>query len=136
MKRLLLLVFLCAATGWSQCVIQTFAGSQPKSIAPSMLNANFSSLNSCKGTVFTGTNPPTTVTGSVLGSIFVDSAHGLAYQCFGSGPCTAVASSNWVCLNCGGAPISGATTNCIVTAATATTLQTNTDCPTIDSSGK
>jgi len=135
MKRLLLLLFLSTPV-WCQCTIQAFAGSQPKSIAPSMLNSNFSSLNSCKGTVFTGTNPPGTVTGSVLGSIFVDSAHGLAYQCFGTGPCTAVASSNWVCLNCGGSPITGATTNCIVTAASAITLQTNTDCPTIDSSGK
>ncbi len=35
----------------------------------------------------------------------------------------------------GSSPISGATTNCIVTAASATTLQTNTNCPTTDASG-
>ena len=134
MKRLLLLLAL-SIPAFGQCMLTTFVTGT--TILPSAVNANFTSLNNCKATVFTGTNPPTTVSGSVKGSIFVDSAHGLAYQCFGTGPCTAVGSGNWICLNCAvsGPPITGATTNCIVTAASATTLQTNTNCPTTDSSG-
>ena len=54
-----------------------------------------------------------------------------------NGQCAAWNGTNWVpSSNCGGgAPISGATTNCIVTASSATTLQTPANCPTIDSSG-
>jgi len=141
MKRLLLLVFLCAPM-WAQCTIQAFSGSQPKSIAPGLLNSNFNSLNDCKATVFTGTNPPTTVTGSVKGSLFVDSTHGLAYQCFGAGPCTAVATGNWVCINCGTGSgtvtVVGAgnlTSTAIMTGGGSQTAQTAAPTATMDSSG-
>ncbi len=97
MKRLIFLLLL-ALPGFAQCTLTTFVAGT--TILPAAVNGNFTSLNNCKGTVFTGTNPPTTVTGSVKGSIFVDSTHGLAYQCFGTGPCTAVGTGNWVCLNC------------------------------------
>ncbi len=142
MKRLLLLIGLFAAPAWCQCTIQSFAGSQAKSIAPTMLNSNFTSLNNCKGTVFTGTNPPTTVSGSVKGSIFVDSAHGLTYQCMGAGPCTSVATGNWVCLNCGSGAgtvtVVGAgnlTSNQCVTGGGSQTVQTPSPNCTVDSNG-
>ncbi len=52
-----------------------------------------------------------------------------------NGQCAAWNGTNWAPSSGCGTSISGATTNCIVTAASATTLQTPANCPTIDSTG-
>lgn len=100
MRLLLLLVFAgcCSA----QCVIQTINGTDPVSTGPAKLNANFSALNLCKTTIYSGTTVPGSISTSLKGDFYINTSTNLAYQCFGAVPCTAVASGNWVCLNCGG----------------------------------
>ena len=97
MRRLLFLLLL-ALPGFAQCTISTFAPNTPIKSAP--VNANFASLNACKPQRFSGTSVPGTITGSLLGDFYQNTATGDTYQCFKLTPtCTAVASGNWVKLN-------------------------------------
>ncbi len=96
----LLFLMLLAVPAWCQCTIQTINSSDPVSTGPAKLNANFASLNTCKPQRFTGTTVPGSITGSLRGDLYTNTATNLSYQCFGAGPCTTVAAGNWVCLNC------------------------------------
>jgi hypothetical protein len=84
------------------------------------------------------TTCPITILGSSTGKTALTSANASATNYSVVLPVPGGAGDN-LCLqtlaNCGGNPITGATTDCIVTAASATTLQTNTNCPTTDSMG-
>ena len=100
MKRLLLLLIL-AIPAFSQCsALTTFVAGT--TIQPTPVNNNFTALKNCKVTHFSGSGAPGSVTGSVLGDIYLDTAGQVAYMCFAAGPCTAVASGNWVLLGSGG----------------------------------
>ena len=48
---------------------------------------------------FTGAGVPGSVTGSTRGDVYTDTTNGNTYQCFGAGPCTAVAAGNWQQVN-------------------------------------
>lgn len=100
MKRLLLLLIL-SVPAFSQCAaLTTFVAGT--TIQPTPVNNNFTTLKNCKVTHFSGSGAPGSVSGSVLGDIYLDTAGQVAYMCFAAGPCTAVASGNWVLLGSGG----------------------------------
>jgi len=140
--KLILLSLLSVAACFGQCTIQTINGTDPVSTGPAKLNANFTALKTCKTTIFSGTTVPGSVTGSLKGDFYINTSTNLAYQCFAAGPCTAVASGNWVCLNCttgngtvtvvGGGDLTS--TQC-VTGGGAQALQTPSANCTVDSSG-
>lgn len=141
--RLLLLLIVSSAACFAQCTLQTINANDPISTGPAKLNANFNALKICKTTIFSGTTVPGSVTGSLKGDFYINTSTNLAYQCFGAGPCTAVASGNWVCLNCssggtGTVTVVGAgnltSTDC-VTGGGSQALQTPSTKCTVDSSG-
>lgn len=140
--KLILLFLVAVASCFGQCTIQTINANDPISTGPTKLNANFTALKNCKTTIFSGTTVPGTVTGSLKGDFYINTSTNLAYQCFGTGPCTAVASGNWVCLNCatgtGTVTVVGAgnltSTDC-VTGGGSQTVQTPSSNCTVDSSG-
>lgn len=59
-----------------------------------------------KTTKFTGSGAPGSVSGSVLGDTYMDTANGDEYVCNAAGPCTAVAAGNWVKVSGASAPFS------------------------------
>jgi hypothetical protein len=99
MKRLLLLLFL-AIPGFCQCSLTTFVAGT--TIQPGPVNANFTSLNTCKTNRYSGSAVPGLISSSRLGDLYTRTGTTEAYMCFAAGPCTAVASGNWVLLGTGG----------------------------------
>ena len=142
MKRLLLLLIL-AVPAFSQCAaLTTFVAGT--TIQPTPVNNNFTTLKNCKVTHFSGSGAPGSVSGSVLGDIYLDTAGQVAYMCFAAGPCTAVASGNWVLLGSGGGGGGGTVTvnnsgvlanTSIVTGATFQKIQTPNTFARVDAGG-
>ncbi len=140
MKLLFLLAL--ALPAFSQCTIVTINSSDPVSTGPAKLNANFSSLNTCKPQRFSGTTVPGNVTGSLRGDFYQNTATNLTYQCFAVGPCTTVAAGNWVLLGSGGGTgtvtvvgTGNLASTAIMTGGGSQTAQTQCATCTLDSSG-
>lgn len=141
MKRLLLLLIL-AVPAFSQCAaLTTFVSGTTIQAAP--MNSNFTTLKNCKVTHFSGAGAPGSVTGSVLGDIYLDTTGQVSYMCFAAGPCTSVASGNWVLLGSGGGGGGTVTVNlsgvlastAIVTGAGFQKIQTTNSFARLDSGG-
>ena len=98
MKTLLLLFGLCLPA-FSQCTLTTFVNGT--TIHASAVNANFTSLNTCKTNRYSGSSVPGNIASSRLGDLYTRTGTTEAYMCFAAGPCTAVASGNWVLLGTG-----------------------------------
>lgn len=89
MKTISLILALLATTACMHAQPRT-SGTNPQFRRNGILY-NYGSVNT-----WTGSGPPGTVTGSLQGDFYLDTAANQSYQCFGAGPCTAVAAGNWV----------------------------------------
>lgn len=82
--------------------ITVIQGSDQVSTSRTVINNNFSYLQGIKTAKYSGAGSPGTITGSVFGDFYLNTSNNGSYQCFASpGPCTAVASGNWVQINIG-----------------------------------
>lgn len=87
MKSVLLMIFATASL-WAQPVI---SGPNPQVRKGSGPLRAIGTVN-----IFTGSGAPGTVAGSQQGDFYLDTSGSNTYQCFGAGPCNAVAAGNWV----------------------------------------
>lgn len=139
MRKLLFLLFL-AIPAFSQCTLTTFVAGT--TIQPAPVNANFTSLNTCKTNRYSGSTVPGSIASSRLGDLYTRTGTTEAYMCFAAGPCTAVASGNWVLLGTGSTSgtvtVVGAgnlTSTALMTGGGAQTAQTPCATCTLDASG-
>lgn len=85
--KTILLIFAVAVTA---CAQPRISGTNPQFRRNGILY-NMGTTNT-----FTGSGAPGSIAGSVQGDFYLDVAGNQTYQCFGAGPCTAVAAGNWV----------------------------------------